>query len=152
MEVKFQAVTEEHILELAEFMQAADIIECLDAGFLTGLEAVRHSVTGSEECWCCTVDGRVLAIFGVIPENLLLEQGTLWLLTTTLVREKPKTFVKFAKRALAVLRVHWKSLSVGIGGTHQSALAFARRAGFRFVGTTGHASTGAPFMLHTIGG
>jgi hypothetical protein len=152
VEIKFIKPTPELADKLAIRMREDDLFECLDAGYGTGFEAVHESIRRSHESWCCTVDGEVLAIFGVICDSLLSRTGTLWLLTSTLVDRKPKTFVKHARLALNAMRARWRVLSVGIGGGHARAIRFAQGAGFEFKGTTGNPITGAPFMLHIIGG
>ena len=151
MEVKFSYPTSSQIAELAEAIRPEDWEECKDAGFSTPLEAVQLSVEESTECWCATWSGDVLAIFGVRSTDTLCGSGVMWLLTSTLVESKKKTFTKYARRALRAMLSRWRSLRLGIGNGHPKALRFAYRSGF----TPGHTymdpRTGKPFTHHVIG-
>jgi len=143
--------TEAHIRDLAENMREADLQECVAFGCPDSNEAVRTSVELSTECWACTVDGRVLAIFGLMVNSALERRAVLWLLTSTLVDRRPKLFVSLARKALASMRRSWPKLSVGIDTHHQAALRFASRSGFSSMCTYAHPDTGEPFRLHTMG-
>lgn len=152
MEVRFPDVKDSHVLELAAFMRVDDIVECHDAGYRSALEAVRHSVEASVECRACTIDGEVMAIYGVIPNDVLNGHGTLWLLTTETVDEHRKTFVRYASLVLLLLKTRWRRLSLGIGSRHVGALKLALHSGFKPGETYFDRDTGQPFTLHTIGG
>jgi len=151
LEVKFVKPTEDHILDLGQNMREDDQQECAAAGHLDPHAAVRASIDASAECWACTVDGRVLAIFGLTVQAALERKASLWLLTSTLVDRKPKLFVSLARKALASMRRAWPILSVGIDAHHATALRFASRFGFSPGWTYAHPDTGEPFRLHTMG-
>jgi len=152
LEIKFPDVTEAHILELAAGMRPDDELECRQAGYASALEAVRETVAASKEARTCTVDGRVLAIYGVIEESVVTGRGQLWLLTTTLVDTHKKTFVTYARLALLLMKQRWRTLIVPIGAEHRGALRLASRFSFTRGETFPDVSTGKPFMLHSIGG
>ena len=152
MEVKFPDVTEAHILELANNMRHDDLVECRQGGYASGLEVVRESVRVSKECRACTIDGEVLAIYGVIQESVITGRGQLWLLTSNLVDEHKKTFVAYSKLVLLLMKQRWRSIVVPIGADHRGALRLAHRYGFLRGQTFPDVSTGKPFMIHTMGG
>jgi len=152
LEVKFQSPTEEHVASLIETIRQADLDECISAGYAGASDAVRSSVTASTECWSCTVDGEVIAIFGVVLDSALEGKGSLWLLTSKLVERNPKTFVKYSKLALEAMRSRWSQMYVGIDAHYSSAIRFAARLGFTSAATYANPKTGEPFRLHVIGG
>jgi hypothetical protein len=150
--VEFVKPTAGHISDLSAHLRPADLEECLAAGFSDAYDAVSRSVGVSVDCWACVIDGKVMGIFGVTVDSLLERRGVLWLLTSHLVDERPKTFVRLAGRALAAIRRSWPSLSVGVDAHYDAALRFALRSGFSSGPTYAHPDTGEPFRLMVSGG
>lgn len=152
MEIEFVKPTPAHALLLAANMRQADVEECVACGYDGAVSAVLASIKFSTECWVCTVDGEVMGIFGVIVDNLLMRRASLWLLTSTLVDRKPKTFVRYARIALASIRRSWPSLFLVADAHHVGANRFALAVGFSSSATYAHEMTGQPVRLFTMGG
>ena len=89
MEVKWRFAEKADIPAVAAGMREIDRKELDFAGGWEPLEALQHSFETSEYCRCIELDGRPVALFGVLSRK-----GLIWLLgTKDLVRMK-KSFVE----------------------------------------------------------
>ena len=136
-------------IELAGTMRQADRDE-LDAGTpgRDPLEALEDGLAISAECKVAlTEDGKVVAIWGVVPglpSVLGPRLGIGWLLTSDQVDLYPLAFFQETKAQLRELLDRWDGLVNAIWAGHEKALRWARHLGFR-VCPAEPAASGAPF-------
>ena len=151
MAVDIVKPTPAHVVELGLLMRPEDAAECIAAGYASAMDAAAKSVEISPECWACVFDGELMGIFGITPESVLAGHASLWLLTTEVVSRKPKTFVKTARKCLAVLRSSWPKLSLDIDAHYGGAIRFAAASGFTVGAPHAHLLTGEPVRHAEMG-
>ena len=94
------ATTEEHVEELSHSMRPEDVAECWAAQHLSPREALRVSMMYTNSPKTGLVDGRVMAIWGVGKVTQLVEVGIPWMLTSVLVEEHFRAFLRYSKGLL----------------------------------------------------
>lgn len=71
----------------------------------SGLAVLHYGVRNSSYAFCAVEDGVPLAMGGVIPVgSLLSSSGWVWLVTQPAATEKPVTFLRHARRQVAIMR------------------------------------------------
>ncbi len=92
--------TEEHVEELSHSMRPEDMAECWAAGHHLPYDALKISLSYTNSPKTGLVDGRVMAIWGVGKLSQLSETGIPWMLTSVLVEDHYRTFLRYSKRLL----------------------------------------------------
>jgi hypothetical protein len=104
MKIEFVEARLEHVIDLVARLRERERAVC---AMMYGSEfekLVTQEVTSSLLAWAGLVDGRCGAIWGVKTSRLLADEGTLWMIGTTLIDEYPIAFLRHSRRALADLR------------------------------------------------
>lgn len=133
--VEIVPATTEHAYELAPRMRAAEVDEVCASGRHTPLGALLAGLEVSDLRFTALFDGQVACMWGVVPmrrSSLVGRIGAVWLLTSDLVEQHPKTFWKHCRRELARLfgPGGYDLLVNAIDARHDKAVRWARRLGF----------------------
>lgn len=124
-----------HATELAEKMRPAERAELIASMGQDPLAVVQKGIVDSAEAWSVFFDGELACIWGVVempkgPDGEKLGLG--WLLSTSVVERKAKTFWSECLRILPELLSRWDVIVNAIDLRHTQALRWADRLGFRF--------------------
>lgn len=143
--IEFVQPTEAHVAELAAHMRQADRDELRAAGLTDCRKSLNDSLAVSSHMATILIDGRVAAIFGLVPLSLLGGTAAPWLLGTDLVVVHRRALMRRAPPYIAqMLRIYphlfnWVYMGNGL------AVRWLRRAGFDLHPPTPHPLTGEPF-------
>ena len=97
---EIMATTDEHVEELALTMSPQDKAEAWAAQHLSPREALRVSMMYTNHPKTGLVNGRVMAIWGVGKLTQLSDVGIPWMLTSELVENSYRTFLRHSKHLL----------------------------------------------------
>lgn len=136
--------TREHVLAVAGDLCPEDVLE-LDALGVRPIAALLSCLHDSTEAFVIVLDGKPAAMFGVVAQPW---GGRLWLLTTTLVRQHRRGFLRAARVAVVALLAQYRVLAneVGIDARHAQALRLARHLGFSLLDPRNVGVHGEPFV------
>ena len=120
--------------ELAATMRWDDRVEIDAASGRSPLTVLLDGFARSVECNAALYDGRVMCIWGVVPEGTILggRVGCVWMLTSDLVEKYPLAFYRQCKVELRGLMSRWDVLSNFIACSHAKAIRWAKRLGLQF--------------------
>ncbi len=140
--------TLDHAAQLAPFLRAGDLAECLASGCVDGFSALADSVAHSSEAWSVFFDGEIAALVGVVP----FDNGTtlVWALTGRAVDRARLTFVRVSRRLLAQLLRKHAVLANLVDARYQGAIDWLECLGFCVSQPTPHPTTGMPFRVASI--
>ena len=98
MAVKWRFARFEDIAAVAADMRALDKKELELSGGWEPLEALTQSFNASAFCRCIELDGRPVALFGVVKPYILSRKGFIWLLGSNGLAKVKKNFVENSKK------------------------------------------------------
>ncbi len=103
-EYEIVTTTDEHVEELALTMSPEDIAECWAASHLKPYEALKRSLMYTNYPQTGLVDGRVMAIWGVGKLTQLSDSGIPWMLTSHIVEDNFRSFLRYSKDLLNTMK------------------------------------------------
>ena len=139
--------------ELALSMRGDDRREC-EASGLDAFQSLTLSLARSNFATTARIDGRVLAMFGVVPLGGTLvapEAGWAWVLTSELVERHPREFYRESKRVLAEMVRRFPVLVNQVDGRYTRAHAWLKALGFAFHPAVPVGPSGLPFFPVSLG-
>lgn len=92
--VNFKRPDSEDIAYLGLNMRQADTVEVWASDRMTPVEAVQYSVDKSSFVSAAVINGTVIAIFGLVRDNILSDTGVPWLLGTDDIYKHYRVFVR----------------------------------------------------------
>lgn len=98
----------------------------------SGHEIMQRAIMNSSHVWVGTIDGVVMALWGLIPPTLMSDTAYLWLYTTDHMPEHTFLFIRHSQRAVQAVLAEYPTI-VGHGrvGSDRS-LAWLRWLGAEF--------------------
>jgi hypothetical protein len=122
---------------------------------LMGIESIENALlfgfeSPESECFTVVYQGKISAMFGVVPSENDDETATIWMLSSNEVRKFPKRFLKLAKEYIDGLRKQYETLwnFVHPSNTLSLKLLEILRAEFRWGFNS--PKTDEPFILFLI--
>lgn len=86
----------------------------------TAQTALRQYLHRSLFAWTCTIDNKIMAVWGIIMPSILFGEAYLWLLTTDVVDEHKFCFIRHSQLVLRALMKDYPCIRghcvVGSGG------------------------------------
>lgn len=150
MLVSIVNATSKHAEQLAPLMRAADLDECLAAGYPDGRSALDRALLESTEAFAVLFDGEVAAMVGVDP--LGLEATLVWVITGRAVDRAALSFIRTSRQLLRYFLSKHRRLVNLVDARYQGALDWLECLGFAIGPVVPHPDTGLPFRLASIGG
>lgn len=98
MEIIFRRAEFADAEEIGYNLRNKDLLEVLADGCRSGIHAVEASFTNSSEAVTIQMDGRPIAMFGLVPDSLLGNSARVWFLGTDELARMKKTFVKMSRK------------------------------------------------------
>jgi len=117
-----------HVRPLAKRMRAASAASVAGYGF-NPREGLRRSFVNSHHCRTALVDGRPIAMWGLIGP-LLAGETFAWVVLTEEAAEIPFSVVREARRALATAAESYETVRAAIFPDDAGAIRFATFMGF----------------------
>lgn len=118
-----------HIGPIATKMRAVDVQECLFVK-QTPKEALRHGLQTSETCWTVLLDGKPVAMFGVVPTSVIEGRGRVWMLMTNAAMTKRRAILRLGHRYTEALQRHYRILDNYVHADNDAAIRWLSRLGF----------------------
>lgn len=100
MTYKIVTTTQDHMEELSHTMRAPDVRECWAANHYAPLDALKHSLYHTERPRTSLYNGRVICIWGVGKVSFLSKEGLPWMLTSDLVDQHYREFLRRGSKYL----------------------------------------------------
>ncbi len=118
------------MLELASTMRAADVAEVWAAAHFSPEEALLASMEFTLDPRVGLVDGEVMYMCGVAQPILLSNWGFCWVLTSHLVDENPRWFLRCSKAWVAEVRLEHSLLLNYVDARHIVSVRWLKWLGF----------------------
>lgn len=110
------------------------------------LACINASVDHSLYCWSAVdQDGRLVAMLGVVPADLLGGLGVPWMLGTDLVEQQQRALVRLSRAYIPRMRQALPKLVNYVDARNERAIRFLRHAGFYVAKAEPHGPLGLPF-------
>lgn len=123
--------TLEDAIEMAPLMRREDLDEVWELSRQTGFEALVGSIDLSgSQAWTVRVNGKIMAMWGIVDVSIIGGIALPWALTTPEVDRHPKEFMRACREAVAFLRRHYTISINRVDARYEKALRWARRLGF----------------------
>ena len=137
---------------LAIDARQSDVDEIEALGWLAIDEAVRRSIMMSDRSYSAFIGKRLLAIGGIERISSLLYSGRPWLVGTTLVDERPGTFMRGCRPQLARLARGYAFLENYVYAENGRTINWLQRLGFTVhFPAVPYGIHGKPFYRFTMG-
>lgn len=120
-----------HVNRIARRIRAVDGIECA-AGGRTPKEALRLGLKASTQAVTFLLDGKPVAMLGIVPESIIEGRATAWMLGTDEVDRAARVIVKIGPGLLAKMREDWPRLENIVAVRNVKAIRMLRWLGFAF--------------------
>jgi hypothetical protein len=121
---------ERHVEELGFAMREADKLEVARSTGKTPYEAARLCVDESTVCYAGVINRKLAAIWGVTIPGLIDGHGYPWCLTTPVVDEHPRLFLRGSKFFLRRLVRLCPLLEVDVDAEYTAAIRWLKWLGF----------------------
>ena len=137
---------------LARNARQSDVEEVEALGVCTLLEGTQHSIAVSERSYSAFIGDRLLCIGGIERLSVLLLSGRPWLLGTTLVDERPGTFMRGCRPQLARIARGYAFLENYVYAENGRTINWLQRLGFTVhFPAIPYGIYGRPFYRFTMG-
>jgi hypothetical protein len=129
--VEIRRATLEDAVEMAPRMRSEDAAEVWSLSRQTPFEALSASLDLSgSQAWTVRVNGKIMAMWGIVDVSMVSGVAVPWLLTTAEVDRHPKKFLRACREAIVFLRRHYTLSMNRVDVRYGKALRWARRIGF----------------------
>jgi hypothetical protein len=142
--------TPEHAEQLE--LRAADLAECVAAGYRTGREALLESLRESTAAWAIFFDGRLAGLMGLDPRGWPKGTALVWLLTGRVVDEAWRSFARASRFIVAEMLELHRRLVCLVDPRYTRALRWLEWLGFVVGEEFPHPASGLPVRLGVLGG
>ena len=122
--------TRDHVLELASTMRPAAVAEAWALAHYSPEEALLNSMDMTLDPMVGLADGKVMYMCGVAQPLLLSDWGMPWILTSHLVDENPRWFLRRSRVWIAEVRPRYSLLLTFVDARHTVAVHWLRWLGF----------------------
>lgn len=111
--------------------------------------ALRRSILASRDAWTATVDGEIIAIFGVADYSVMSKIGSPWLIGSDKLLDHKKEFVKETKIYMKKVEVGYDRLVNYIDDENEVTKVWLKWLGFVLNNPEPYGPTGKPFRKFT---
>ncbi len=133
-DLHIRSAVHEDLAVIAASIREEDETEIIASGFENTEEALEHSFENSSAAYCLEgPDGIPLAVFGVVPQGgLHTGRACVWMLGTTEISKKKKSFAKLSKPMIAQLLGLYPVLSNIFDARYYKTIRWLRWCGAKF--------------------
>ncbi len=142
---EIRGATIEDAHELAPKVRQADLDEIEAASDSEPLEALVKSLTSSNSPKTGLIDGEVVCMFGVATNNLLSVRGCPWLLSSDMLINHAKPFLKRSREYVNSLKEDYMYLCNFVDARNKHAIRWLEWLGFDILPTQAYGPHGIMF-------
>lgn len=132
-------------IELIRNLRQADKEELEALDDIHPFISIINSIKVSDMCWTARVDGKLMAIFGVAPVNLLASEGRPWLIGTPLVDSKPKIFLENCENYIDLMADRYETMHNYVDARNVKSIRWLSWLGFEISEEEPYGKYGMPF-------
>lgn len=144
MKITLAPPTYPMLKKVARNMLPADIEELKAMSGNTPMQALRHGVRASYECYVALADGEPFAVFGISANDNGV--GVPWMLTTGKQRQFPRVFLGYCKRFVKRWSAMHRELNNWVDERHTVAVRWLEWLGFSLGCPMNVGRDGEPFI------
>ena len=122
--------TEEDALRIAHKLRDVDRMEMWSAYRVIPEKGALGSLRGSDRAFTVTLEGKPIAIFGVMTLSLVGRRGTIWLLGTDDIDQICITFGRYTKAFVQSFLSEWDTLENWVHEKNRRSIGWLKMAGF----------------------
>lgn len=148
-EVEVIPATFLHAAQMADEVRADDMREIKAVGYFSALEALNDSLASSTKAWTGLVDGEIVCMFGVCPRNLVMGEGSPWLISTDKIIRHQKIFLRRCKFFVDEMAHDYNQLINYVDARNGIAIRWLRWLGFDIEPAKLHGLLTVPFHRFT---
>lgn len=140
--------TPEHAKELACNLRPADAAEIWAAAARrNAYDCIKSSVQLGGQPYTGLIDGKVACMMGVHRHTITSNKGVPWLLTTHLVDQHPRLFLRYCKIGMEEIKTGWgfDHLENFVDVRHHEAIRWLKWLGFTIHPEAPYGVFGMPF-------
>lgn len=150
--VEVREATDDDARVIAEHMREVDRREVYSFAGLTPKAAVDFSLHMSSRAWTGLADGRIVVMFGVVPQSLVgSDTGSPWLLGTPLIEANAVAFLRRCRHYVAEIRSEYPQLENYVDVRNRVSIGWLRSLGFAIHPAAPAGPFGRPFHRFTMG-
>lgn len=127
--ISIVAAEARHINRIAKNIAEIDELECRMLGH-SPKQALRLGLRMSSICGTALLDDQPIAMFGVVPENLIEGKGSAWLLLTKKGRQQHRALVVLGKQITEILHKEAEILHNHVHASNDRAIRWLEYLGF----------------------
>jgi hypothetical protein len=148
--IRSPELTPETLIWISHQLRPEDRLEIERAGYATPLVCLKLSIKASEKWWMATMNGCVMAVWGVVFCDALSSIGYPWLFTTKQVDRHKRLFLLASPHIVREMLETCGELRVSVDAEYDKAVRWLTWLGFDLRGPSPHPRTGAPFYEGTM--
>ncbi len=141
---------EKHVIELSNNMSPEDVAECWAAQHFRPYKALKVSLMHTDHPKTGLVDGRVMAIWGVGKVTILSEVAQPWMLTSPLVENHYRAFLRHSKHLLNDMKKEAIVFSNFVDVRNTQSIKWLRWLGFTIHDALPYGPDDMPFHRFTM--
>lgn len=132
MLIESRAVLWEDVLELSNTMRPEDRLEIYRQNHFTPFEAVDNSVNNSAISRTALINGKVAAIYGIVPQLVLGRSAWVWMLSSPEIEKAPVEFVKQTRAFFDEMLEIYPVLENWVDASYTRAIKWLKLCGAEF--------------------
>lgn len=136
---------------MADRMREIEKAEVWASHRFTPQEALTVSYQGSTKRLSITLDGEVVAMFGIVPDSLLDKNACVWLLTTESVNRMWVRFLKVSRAMVSLLRAQY-TLYNWVDCRYEKSIKWVQWCGGKLSDAAPFGPDGLPFRFFSFEG
>jgi hypothetical protein len=149
--VTVRAVQPGDVDYLLEHMREADRLEVTSAAGADLREVLETSIAWSPFCWAAELEGRLISIWGFVPESMLGDTAIPWMLGTDDISRIPGALTRIAKGHIAQVRETYPLLVNHVDVRNTASWRWLKRLGFTLREPAPFGLEGLPFYRFDMG-
>ena len=145
--VKVRVSEIEDITHIYRNMRDSDRNEIWASNHIFPMEALTSGFKNSVLCYTIELDGRAIAMFGCVPNTLIGEEASIWLLATDELSKIRKKFVKQSKAFINLMLEFYPHLMNYVDERNKESIKWLKWCGCQFGDTINYGAEGLPFRF-----
>lgn len=117
---------------LSSVLREEDKLEVLATGFESPYQALKSSFDRSDISITIVHNNEVIGMFGIVPESLMSDSATVWMLGSPGINKIKKTFVKLTRTFIDTFLTRYPILENWVDARYEKAISWLKTAGARF--------------------
>lgn len=133
-------------------LREAEVLEIWASDHMSPEEMLTASMKRSSESFTLVHKEKIVGMLGLVPDSLISERATVWLLTTNEIYSMWIRFLKISKPIIEGLQAKYPVLYNFVDSRNEQCLRWLRWCGAKVYPPESHGADGMPFNYFTFGG